>query len=49
MKDMQTLIMKDPTREYREYFKDDLAAAIRDIRVEYDESAQRNKVPWWLG
>lgn len=33
----QAMISRDTTSENREYFKNELAAAIREIRAEYDQ------------
>lgn len=35
--DLQAMASRDTTSENREYFKNELAAAIRDIRAEYDQ------------
>lgn len=35
--DFQTLASRDTTPENREFFKNELASAIRDIREEYDQ------------
>lgn len=35
--ELQTLASRDTTPENREYFKNELSSAIRDIRAEYDQ------------
>lgn len=37
IKELQTLAARDTTPENREFFKNELASAIRDIRAEYDQ------------
>ncbi|KAI6215554.1 Cytoplasmic intermediate filament protein [Aphelenchoides besseyi] len=37
IRDLQAMASRDTTSENREYFKNELAAAIRDIRGEYDQ------------
>lgn len=43
IKELQALASRDTTAENREYFKNELALAIRDIRTEYDTLAAQNK------
>jgi len=43
IKELQALASRDTTAENREYFKNELALAIRDIRNEYDAIAAQNK------
>jgi intermediate filament protein if len=35
--DLQAMASRDTTSENREYFKNELAGAIKDIRAEYDQ------------
>jgi intermediate filament protein if len=44
IKELQALASRDTTAENREYFKNELALAIRDIRNEYDAIAAQNKM-----
>jgi intermediate filament protein if len=37
IRDLQAAASRDTTSENREYFKNELAAAIKDIRQEYDQ------------
>lgn len=37
IRELQTLAARDTTPENREFFKNELASAIRDIRAEYDQ------------
>lgn len=43
IKELQALAARDTTAENREFFKNELALAIRDIRNEYDQIAAQNK------
>lgn len=43
IKELQNLAARDTTAENREFFKNELAGAIRDIRAEYDNAAAVNK------
>jgi len=43
IKELQNLAARDTTAENREFFKNELAGAIRDIRSEYDNQAAVNK------
>ncbi|VDP03112.1 unnamed protein product, partial [Soboliphyme baturini] len=43
IKELQALAARDTTAENREYFKNELALAIRDIRNEYDTITAQNK------
>lgn len=43
IKELQALAARDTTAENREYFKNELMNAIRDIRSEYDNVAESNK------
>jgi intermediate filament protein if len=43
IKELQALATRDTTTENREYFKNELALAIRDIRNEYDTISAQNK------
>lgn len=43
IKELQSLAARDTTAENREFFKNELALAIRDIRNEYDAIATQNK------
>lgn len=43
IKELQALAARDTTAENREYFKNELALAIRDIRNEYDQISTQNK------
>lgn len=47
--DLQAMVSRDTTSENREYFKNELAAAIRDIRGEYDQvcNVQRVDMESW--
>ncbi|PAV81201.1 hypothetical protein WR25_14558 isoform B [Diploscapter pachys] len=49
IKELQALAARDTTNENREYFKNELANAIRDIRNEYDQmmNANRNDLESW--
>lgn len=49
IKDLQALAARDTTNENREYFRNELANAIRDIRNEYDalNNANRNDIESW--
>ncbi|KHJ93375.1 hypothetical protein OESDEN_06717 [Oesophagostomum dentatum] len=40
IKELQTLASRDTTPENREFFKNELSSAIRDIREEYDQSME---------
>uniref|UniRef100_A0A915ES87 Uncharacterized protein n=1 Tax=Ditylenchus dipsaci TaxID=166011 RepID=A0A915ES87_9BILA len=42
--DLQAMASRDTTSENREYFKNELAAAIREIRTEYDQLCQSQRV-----
>lgn len=37
IRELQMMAARDTTPENREFFKNELASAIRDIRVEYDQ------------
>ncbi|VDN88494.1 unnamed protein product [Brugia pahangi] len=37
IRELQSLAARDTTPENREFFKNELASAIRDIRAEYDQ------------
>ncbi|VDN50709.1 unnamed protein product [Dracunculus medinensis] len=41
--ELQTLASRDTTPENREYFKNELSSAIRDIRAEYDQICNVNR------
>jgi intermediate filament protein if len=43
IKELQALAARDTTAENREYFKNELALAIKDIRNEYDGVSSQNK------
>lgn len=43
IKELQALAVRDTTAENREYFKNELALAIKDIRNEYDGVSSQNK------
>lgn len=43
IKELQMLATRDTTTENREYFKNELAMAIREIRSEYDTISAQNK------
>ncbi|CAJ0583871.1 unnamed protein product, partial [Mesorhabditis spiculigera] len=43
IKDLQAMAARDTTNENREYFKNELASAIRDIRNEYELMMNSNK------
>jgi intermediate filament protein if len=43
IKELQSLAVRDTTAENREFFKNELASAIRDIRTEYDVVQTQNK------
>jgi len=43
IRDLQAMASRDTTSENREYFKNELAAAIRDIRTEYDQMTNVHK------
>lgn len=47
--DLQAMVSRDTTCENREYFKNELAASIRDIRAEYDQicNVQRVDIESW--
>lgn len=47
--DLQAMVSRDTTSENREYFKNELASAIRDIRNEYDQvcNVQRVDMESW--
>ncbi|MFH4975949.1 hypothetical protein AB6A40_002658 [Gnathostoma spinigerum] len=49
IKELQMLAARDTTPENREYFKNELASAIRDIRTEYDQitDVHRNDMESW--
>ncbi|CAJ0583969.1 unnamed protein product, partial [Mesorhabditis spiculigera] len=49
IRDLQAMASRDTTTENREYFKNELASAIRDIRQEYDQLMQvnRNDIESW--
>lgn len=49
IKELQALAARDTTAENREFFKNELAGAIRDIRNEYDNAAavNRNDMESW--
>ncbi|VDN02470.1 unnamed protein product [Thelazia callipaeda] len=41
--DLQAMAARDTTSENREYFKNELSSAIRDIRAEYDQICSMNR------
>ena len=43
VKELQAMAARDTTAENREFFKNELAMAIRDIRTEYDDAANQNR------
>ncbi|KAF1746711.1 hypothetical protein GCK72_023168 [Caenorhabditis remanei] len=43
LKDLQAMAVRDTTSENREFFKNELANAIRDIRAEYEKMMNGNK------
>jgi intermediate filament protein if len=43
IKELQALAARDTTAENREYFKNELSGAIRDIRSEYDNMSANNR------
>lgn len=47
--DLQAMASRDTTSENREYFKNELAAAIREIRTEYEQlsNVQRTDMESW--
>ncbi|GMT33097.1 hypothetical protein PFISCL1PPCAC_24394, partial [Pristionchus fissidentatus] len=49
IKDLQAIASRDTTPENREFFKNELSSAIRDIREEYDQrtNTQRNDMESW--
>ncbi|KAH7716560.1 Protein IFA-1 a [Aphelenchoides avenae] len=49
IKDLQAQAARDTTNENREFFRNELANAIRDIRKEYDDlmNANRNDIESW--
>jgi len=49
IKDLQAMLARDTTNENRDYFRNELANAIRDIRNEYDQlnNANRNDIESW--
>jgi intermediate filament protein if len=49
IKDLQAMAARDTTNENREFFRNELANAIRDIRNEYDQlnNANRNDIESW--
>ncbi|KAI6222633.1 hypothetical protein M3Y95_00914300 [Aphelenchoides besseyi] len=49
LRDLRAMASRDTTNENREYFKNELASAIRDIRQEYDQivNLNRNDVESW--
>uniref|UniRef100_F1KTL2 Intermediate filament protein ifa-1 n=1 Tax=Ascaris suum TaxID=6253 RepID=F1KTL2_ASCSU len=49
IKELQSLAARDTTPENREFFKNELASAIRDIRAEYDQvsNVNRNDMESW--
>jgi len=49
IKDLQAIAARDTTSENREFFRNELASAIRDIRAEYDalNQANRNDIESW--
>lgn len=49
IKDLQAMAARDTTNENREFFRNELANAIRDIRNEYDalNNANRNDIESW--
>ncbi|EGT30206.1 CBN-IFA-1 protein [Caenorhabditis brenneri] len=49
IKELQTLASRDTTPENREFFKNELSSAIRDIREEYDQvnNVHRNDMESW--
>ncbi|CAI4229389.1 unnamed protein product [Auanema sp. JU1783] len=49
IKELQAMAARDTTAENRDYFKNELANAIRDIRNDYDQmiNAQRNDLESW--
>ncbi|KAI6241650.1 hypothetical protein M3Y99_00326000 [Aphelenchoides fujianensis] len=49
IKDLQAMAARDTTNENREFFRNELASAIRDIRNEYDQlnNANRNDIESW--
>uniref|UniRef100_A0A914R909 IF rod domain-containing protein n=1 Tax=Panagrolaimus davidi TaxID=227884 RepID=A0A914R909_9BILA len=49
IKDLQSMAARDTTNENREFFRNELAQAIREIREEYDNlnNANRNDIESW--
>lgn len=49
IRDLQAMAARDTTSENREFFKNELSSAIRDIRNEYDQlsNANRNDMESW--
>jgi chromosome segregation ATPase len=49
VQDLQAMASRDTTGENREFFRNELAAAIRDIRTEYDQltSTQKTDIESW--
>lgn len=49
IKDLQAMAARDTTSENREFFRNELASAIRDIRNEYDQlnNKDRNDIESW--
>lgn len=43
IKDLQAMAARDTTNENREFFRNELASAIRDIRNEYDALNNKNR------
>eukprot|EP00080_Pristionchus_pacificus_P024452 PDM84472.1 ifa-1 [Pristionchus pacificus] len=43
IKELQSMVSRDTTPENREFFKNELASAIRDIRQEYDQRMNTNR------
>ncbi|VDN87617.1 unnamed protein product, partial [Brugia pahangi] len=43
IRELQSLAARDTTPENREFFKNELASAIRDIRAEYDQITNVNR------
>ncbi|KAF8363010.1 hypothetical protein PRIPAC_89933 [Pristionchus pacificus] len=43
IKELQSMVSRDTTPENREFFKNELASAIRDIRQEYDQRMLTNR------
>lgn len=49
IKDLQAMAARDTTNENREFFRNELASAIREIREEYDSlnNSNRNDIESW--